>query len=204
MGIWGASGHGKVAADAARLSGAEVICFVDDAPLKTGTSWDGVPVLAADAGLARVLAVAGAVGLGIGDNRARARVFATVVNAGAQVPPIVHPAAVLSTTASVGAATLVCARAVLNPCARVGRAVVVNTGAIVEHDCEVGDFVHLSPGSVLAGRVTIGEGAHIGAGAVVLAGLRVGAFAVVGAGAVVTRDVAAGATVMGVPARARS
>ncbi len=45
------------------------------------------------------------------------------------------------------------------------------------------------------------RGAAIGSGAIVLAGIRVGAGALVGAGAVVTRDVAAGATVRGVPAR---
>ena len=43
--------------------------------------------------------------------------------------------------------------------------------------------------------------ASIGSGAVVLAGVRIGEGALVGAGAVVTKDVAAGATVAGVPGR---
>ena len=45
------------------------------------------------------------------------------------------------------------------------------------------------------------HGAAIGSGAVILAGVTVGAGALVGAGAVVTSDVAAGATVAGIPAR---
>jgi UDP-2-acetamido-3-amino-2,3-dideoxy-glucuronate N-acetyltransferase len=51
---------------------------------------------------------------------------------------------------------------------------------------------------------TIEDGVSIGSGAVVLGGVRVGAGALVGAGAVVTRDVPPGATVAGVPARARA
>lgn len=46
------------------------------------------------------------------------------------------------------------------------------------------------------------DGASIGSGAVVLGGVRVGAGSIVGAGAVVSRDVAPGAIVKGVPARA--
>ncbi len=42
----------------------------------------------------------------------------------------------------------------------------------------------------------------IGSGALILGGVRIGTGASVGAGAVVSRDVAAGATVAGVPARA--
>ena len=45
--------------------------------------------------------------------------------------------------------------------------------------------------------------ASIGSGAVILGGLTIGEGALVGAGAVVTHDVAAGATVAGVPARER-
>ena len=44
--------------------------------------------------------------------------------------------------------------------------------------------------------------ASIGSGAVLLGGVRIGAEALIGAGAVVTRDVAPGAVVAGVPARA--
>jgi acetyltransferase-like isoleucine patch superfamily enzyme len=73
---------------------------------------------------------------------------------------------------------------------------------VVEHECTIGDHGYLSPGVVLSGQVTVETGAFLGAGAVVLPGLRIGAGAVVAAGAVVTVDVAAGQTVMGVPARA--
>jgi UDP-2-acetamido-3-amino-2,3-dideoxy-glucuronate N-acetyltransferase len=45
------------------------------------------------------------------------------------------------------------------------------------------------------------RGASIGSGAIVMGGIRIGEGALVGAGAVVTADVAAGATVAGVPAR---
>jgi UDP-2-acetamido-3-amino-2,3-dideoxy-glucuronate N-acetyltransferase len=50
-------------------------------------------------------------------------------------------------------------------------------------------------------RTVVEDGASIGSGATILGGLRIGREAMVGAGAVVTRDVAAGATVMGNPAR---
>jgi UDP-2-acetamido-3-amino-2,3-dideoxy-glucuronate N-acetyltransferase len=51
--------------------------------------------------------------------------------------------------------------------------------------------------------IVVERGAAIGSGAVVLGGVRVGNGALVGAGAVVTQDVAPGAVVRGVPARAR-
>jgi len=47
----------------------------------------------------------------------------------------------------------------------------------------------------------VGEKAFIGVASVVLPGIRVGPRAIVGAGSVVTGDVAAGAIVVGVPAR---
>lgn len=49
----------------------------------------------------------------------------------------------------------------------------------------------------------IGRNVWIGGGAIVLPGITVGDDALIGAGSVVTRDVAAGATVVGDPARQR-
>lgn len=51
--------------------------------------------------------------------------------------------------------------------------------------------------------VRVGDDATIGSGAIILGGVTIGAGAMIGAGAVVTADVAPGATVAGVPARAR-
>jgi maltose O-acetyltransferase len=51
--------------------------------------------------------------------------------------------------------------------------------------------------------VTIGANVWIGGGAIILPGVTIGDDAIVGAGGIVTRDVAAGATVVGNPARER-
>lgn len=56
-------------------------------------------------------------------------------------------------------------------------------------------------GLELARPIRIGRNVWIGGGAIVLPGVSIGDDAVVGAGSVVTRDVAAGATVVGNPAR---
>jgi len=50
-------------------------------------------------------------------------------------------------------------------------------------------------------KTVVEHGASIGSGATVLGGVRIGVGATVGAGAVVVKDVAAGATVVGNPAR---
>ena len=56
-------------------------------------------------------------------------------------------------------------------------------------------------GAELGRTVTVGRNVWIGGGAILLPGVVVGDDAIVGAGSVVTRDVAAGATVVGNPAR---
>lgn len=56
-------------------------------------------------------------------------------------------------------------------------------------------------GIEVAKAVTIGTDVWVGAGAIVMPGVTVGDGAIIGAGAVVTCDVAAGRTVVGVPAR---
>lgn len=50
-------------------------------------------------------------------------------------------------------------------------------------------------------EIEIGANVWIGAGAIILPGITIGDDALIGAGALVTKDVAAGVTVVGVPAR---
>ncbi|HEX8272050.1 MAG TPA: acetyltransferase [Longimicrobiaceae bacterium] len=205
--VWGAGGHGRVVADVVRAAGGVVVGFVDGDPSRLGSPVDGGgSILFGEEALLAHLAEhgalpAGAAGVapGIGSNAVRARLLARLGPFAAG--PLVHPAAWVSPSASLGRGTVVMAGAVVNAGARVGEGVIVNTGAVVEHDCRVGDGVHLSPRATLCGAVEVGEGSWVCAGATVIPGVRVGARATVGAGAVALRDVADDTTVAGCPAR---
>ena len=67
------------------------------------------------------------------------------------------------------------------------------------HTREPGTTLRDSPH--IARPIVLGQEVWIGRGAVVLNGVTIGDHATIGANAVVTRDVAAGATVGGVPAK---
>jgi len=204
--VIGAGGHGRVVLEVVRAAGLHrVVAFLDADPLLTGTKVLGVEVLGQINLLPRLKQqrkIRGAV-VGVGDNRVRKQLGQVVVEAGLELVSAVHPRAIVSPSATVGAGCVVCAGAVVGTEAKLARSVIVNTSAVVDHECEVEECAHICPTAALAGRVKVGEGAFIGLGAKVIQCLTVGAHAVVGAGAVVVRDVPAGATVVGVPARAK-
>lgn len=132
---------------------------------------------------------------------ARRSLALQLLQAQASLPPLAHPAATISTTATLGAGTVVSAGVIVQSDARIGRFCLLNTAASIDHDNSVDDFVSIAPGVRTAGYVTIEDGAFVGLGAVIINGVTVGAGATIGAGAVVTRNVPAGATVVGNPAR---
>ena len=113
-----------------------------------------------------------------------------------------HPTATVSTTASIGAGTVLSAGVIVQSDTRIGRFLrACNTACTVDYDNIVGDRVSIAPGVHTAGRVTICDDAFVGLGAVIINGVTVGRRASVSAGAVVVRDVPEGVTVVGNPAR---
>jgi sugar O-acyltransferase (sialic acid O-acetyltransferase NeuD family) len=114
---------------------------------------------------------------------------------------LVHPAAVVAESATLGAGTVVHATTVLTADVDLGAHVAVMPAVVLTHDDVVADGVTFGAGARVAGSVTIGAGAYIGSGALLRESLAIGAGAVVGMGAVVTRPVPAGEVWAGVPAR---
>lgn len=204
--ILGGGGHARVLIESLYPSGlAENVCVLDKDRSLWGKDLLGVPVLGGDELLPELVhqgATHFVVGLGsVGDNRPRQRLFELGLSAGLIPLTIIHPAAIFSKWAKMGAGTVIFPGAVVNTDAFLGVNVIVNTGAIVEHDCVIGDHVHVATGSRLCGAVQVANGAHIGAGATIREGVSIGAGAVVGAGALVLKDVEPGTVVVGVPAR---
>jgi sugar O-acyltransferase (sialic acid O-acetyltransferase NeuD family) len=195
--VLGAGGHGKVIADMLLAGGERIEGFLDDGK-PIGHEVLGIPVIGGadwlDAHPARVA-------LGIGDNRARARLAERILATRSTLLTVVHPRAVVAASAKLEDGVVVMANASINPDAVIARGAIINTGAVVEHDCVIGAFAHVSPRAALAGGCRVGAFAHVGIGAAMLPGTSVGDDAVVGGGALVARDIPAASVASGVPAR---
>lgn len=135
----------------------------------------------------------------VGRTERRRKIFSLLEELGYELPAIIDPTAIVSTTARIAGGVFIGKRAIVNADARIGACAIINSGSIVEHDARVGAFAHISPGAVLCGAVQVDEGAHVGANASVIQGVRIGQEALVGAGSVVVRDVRPGMVAYGNP-----
>ncbi|WP_066459917.1 acetyltransferase [Castellaniella caeni] len=200
LAILGASGHGKVVAEAALAAGWEAVEFYDRA-------WPGKQqvgrwaIIGDDVALLSALDRLDGVVVAIGNNQIRLNLLKQLHQAGVRVVSILHPMACISGSAIVGGGTVALAGAIVNADAVIGSGAILNTACSVDHDCILGEAVHISPGAHLAGDVQVGDRSWIGIGASVRQGVLIGSSVIVGAGAAVVSDIADGLTVVGVPAR---
>lgn len=199
LALFGASGHGKVVAEIAELTGWQVSFFDDAYPeIKQLEHWR---VLGNSADFESRKNEFNGAFVSIGNNRVRLAKLDWLMGIGIELPTLIHPAACVSGYAQIAHSSVVMAMAVVNPFAKLGYGCIVNTAATVDHDCMLAECVHISPGANLAGAVSVGECSWIGIGASVKQCLTIGSQVMVGAGACVVADVANNVTVMGVPAK---
>ena len=196
LAIIGASGHGKVVAEIAELLGWHSIDFFDAKwpSLSKISKW---PVIGDDREYINRADEYSDVFVAIGDNLIRSQIIEQV---DAQVS-VVHPSAVISSSAVLGKGVVVMAGAVVNADVRIANGCIINTGATIDHDCSIGAYCHISPGANIAGGVSIGTKSWIGIGSSIIQCKTVGNSVVVGAGAAVVSDIPDNVTAVGVPAK---
>lgn len=139
--------------------------------------------------------------IAIGDNYIRAQIAEELKKRNATVCNIIHPTAIISSTAKISKGVFISARSLIQANTCIDEYVIVNSGSIVEHDCKIKRFSHLGPGAICTGNVIIEEKVFLGAGAIIIPGKRIEKKAIVGAGATVTSNIKKELTVVGTPAK---
>ena len=188
--IYGASGHGKVAADIARLRGYEEIIFCDDDPLKNEfQSSRVIHSLKEEDDYDLFIA--------IGDNKTR-----QVITERCGIKPVslIHPGAVIASDCRIGDGVIVMANVVINSGSDIGDGAIINTCSSVDHDNIIGEYCHISVNAHTAGTVHLGRRVFVGIGANIVNNVSICDDVIIGASSAVIHNIEEKGTYVGIPA----
>jgi len=114
---------------------------------------------------------------------------------------LIHPSAVISTSAKVGDNVFINANTTVASNTKVSDNCLINRNVAVGHNVNIGSFCEIGPAVNITGGTQINDKVFIGAGAIIINEVKIGTEATVAAGSLVTRDVRDQTLVMGSPAR---
>ena len=196
--IIGAGGHGKVCADIAELMGCyKRIYFLDDNVIGSCLKHE---IIGQIKDFKKFINVADYF-IAIGDGKIREKIFDEIEKSNLEIVSLIHPSAVIASSAKIGKGTVVAAGAVINPDSNIGKGCIINTSSSVDHDVIIKDFSHIAPGAHLAGTVFVDKYTWVGAGAVIKNNIKITADCMIGAGTIVVSDINESGTYIGVPAK---
>ncbi len=183
----------------------EVVAFFDNTPDKINEEINGIPVVGNIEAIAEFDDIKiDAFHVAIGDNKARYDICKGLESIGLQLLSIIHPSAIISSSAKIGDGCFVGANAVIQNNVVINDYALINTAAIIEHDNVIGKAVHIAPSACTAGRVKICDLAFLGIGALVAPDITIGYSSFINAGVLVKKDVDDGLTMIGYTAKIHS
>ena len=201
--VIGAGGVGAEAAEIAELMGLEVASFVDESLSPDEARYlRGIPVLpSVELGMRSVTAAKFVIAIGESGPRADVLRRLTKLNLKFGFQSLVHPAATVSRTATIGEGSILSAGAQIGPGVSLGKASYVGLNCAIGHDSFCGDFTSVYAGACISGGAVLGDRVSIGSMSVVRERTRLGNDVFVGAHSYVNRHVENGVLLFGTPAK---
>jgi len=199
--ILGAGGFGREVADTLRsVKNSADISFLDDS-IESGTIINGVEVLGKLSTLPTFCQEQTQVYIGIASPDIR-KYYIEKYSDICQLPPLVHPTAVISSYSVVSYASIIQAHTVVANNSIINQGVILNAHSGIGHDVVVGSYSCISGGCDIAGGASLGESSFMGTGSRILPNVDVGDNAYICAGSVVMKSVEdKGQKIMGNPSK---
>lgn len=132
--IVGAGGHGHVVAETAIACDYTPYFFDDNSPEAVGTISQ----------LEQLSPQFDAVFVAIGNCEKRRALMEQVESC----PTLIHPAAYVSPSSSIGTGSVVLPGAVVHTGVRIGKGCIISAGSIVDHNAVIGDYCHIDAGAI--------------------------------------------------------
>lgn len=191
LAILGTGGHSTVISEIAILNGYTIMGYYDDKESQA-TNYLG-PIKKSKSSQYNLICA-------IGDNNIRKKITREIPRE--RWMTLIHPHAIISSTAKLGHGTVVCAGAVVQAECKIGEHCIINTNATIDHESIVGDYCHIAPGVTICGNVYIGSETFIGAGSTIIEKIYIGDKVLLGAHSLVIRNINSGMA-FGVPTKQR-